>query len=126
MYSQVVNPGMLDTMDGEKIKNITIGGYIDAYYGYYSGQTQEGNIPYFVTMDRHNEITVNLAYIDIRYQADRVRGRFIPGLGTYIQSNYQSEPDVLKNIVEASIGYRLFQKKTNLVGYRRSRITVHQ
>lgn len=109
--AQIVNPGLADTSQGEKIKNITIAGYIDAYYGFFSGRPADGFVPYFVSMNRHNELTINLAFIDLRYQTNRVRGRFTPGFGTYMNANYRSEPGVLKNILEATIGFKLFASK---------------
>lgn len=111
VQAQVTNTGLMDTTSGEKIGNFTFGAYIDAYFGYVFGRPEDGNIPYFVSMNRHNEATINLAFIDVRYQSDRVRARFVPGFGTFINSNYATEPGSLKNIIEGSVGYRLFKKK---------------
>jgi len=110
-FSQVVNTGTMDTTGGIKIDNLKIGGYIDSYYGYHFSQPKDGNVPYFVSMNRHNEANINLAYIDLRYSKERTRACFIPGFGTYINANYAAEPGVLKNIVEASIGYQISKKK---------------
>jgi hypothetical protein len=63
-------------------------------------------------MARHNEVTINLAYVDIKYSSSRLRGRFVPGFGSYINANYAAETGSLKNIVEASAGMRLFKDKS--------------
>lgn len=111
IQAQVTNTGLMDTSSGEKIGNLSVGAYIDAYFGYDFGRPSDGNIPYFVSMNRHNEATINLAFIDIRYQSDRIRGRFVPGFGTFINANNAAEPGTLKNILEGSIGYKPFKKK---------------
>jgi hypothetical protein len=111
LTAQVTNTGLMDTTSGEKIGNLSIGAYIDAYFGYDFGRPEDGNIPYFVSMNRHNEATINLAFVDVRYQSERIRGRFVPGFGTFINANNQAEPGSLKNIVEGSVGFRPFAKK---------------
>jgi len=109
--AQVANSGLMDTTGGEKLGRISIGGYIDTYYGYYFASAPDGNVPYMVSMARANELNINLAYIDLRYHGERIRARFVPGLGAYMNANYAAEPGLLKNIVEASAGVKLFKKK---------------
>lgn len=108
---QVVNTATLDTTDFKHKGKVSIEGYIDAYYAYDFNKPSSGNRPYFVSMSRHNEITINLAFIGIRYTSSRIRGSFIPGVGTYMNANYANEPAGLKNIVEAYGGVRLWQNK---------------
>lgn len=100
----------MDTLSGVKIDNLSIGGYIDAYIGY-SSASQNSNVPYFVSSNKSNTFNINLAFIDIRYSDPDFRARFAPGVGTYMNANYQAEPNTLQNIVEASAGFRLFKKK---------------
>lgn len=90
---------------------VTVGGYIDAYWGYDFNKPVSGDRPYFVSMSRHNEININLAYLDIKYSSSRVRARLIPGFGTYMNANYALEPGTLKNLVEANAGVKLFRNK---------------
>ncbi|MDB5274145.1 MAG: hypothetical protein JWO58_2512 [Chitinophagaceae bacterium] len=111
VYSQVSNTGVMDTTGGEHLNKITVGAYIDGYYGFNTAQPRTGNIAYFVNMNRHNEATINLAYIDVRFNDRRLRGRFVPGFGTYMNANYSAEQGLLKNIVEASAGVKIFDKK---------------
>ncbi len=112
LSAQVTHTGSTDSIKGgEQVKNLSIGGYIDSYMGYNFSQPKDGNNPYFVSMGRHNEATINLAYLDLKYSADRVRARFVPGIGTYMNANYALEPGLMKNFVEASIGYQISAKK---------------
>jgi hypothetical protein len=112
LFAQVVNTGTIDTTDTKRLGKLTVGGYIDVYDNYYFGGTdKEGNRPYSFHNNRHNEITVNLAFLDIKYSSSRVRARIVPGFGTYVNANYVAEPGVLKNFMEASVGIRLFEKR---------------
>jgi hypothetical protein len=111
LSAQVTNTDLMENTSGGKIGNFTIGAYIDAYFGYDFSRPADRNVPYFVSMNRHNEATINLAFIEIEYQSDRIRGRFVPGFGTFINANNQAEPGTLKNILEGSVGYKLFRNK---------------
>jgi len=108
---QVVGAGVMDTTDFDYQGKVTIGGYIDTYYGYDFNKPASGDRPYFVSMARHNEVNINLAYVDLKYNASRLRARFIPGFGTYVNSNYAAEPGSLKNIMEGSIGVKISNTK---------------
>ena len=110
-YAQIANTGVMDTTDFRYQGKVTVSAYIDAYYAYDFNKPVSGDRPYFVSMPRHNEITINLAFIDIKYSSSRLRGRFVPGFGTYINANYAAEGGSLKNIVEASAGIKLFKNK---------------
>jgi len=107
---QVVNTGFVDTAGGEHLGKIVIGAYADVYANFSKGGQK---LPYLVASSRNNETTVNLAMIDIRYQTDNIRARFVPAFGTYMNDNYANEPGTLKNLLEASVGLRV-SKKLNL------------
>lgn len=110
-FAQVANTEISNTSNGEHLGKITVGGYLDSYFGYNFSKPNGNNNPYLVSMNRCNEATVNLAYIDLRYNTEMVRARIVPGFGTYMNSNYAAEPGVLKNVVEASAGLRLHKSK---------------
>ena len=107
----------MDTITGEHIGKISLAGYIDTYYNYNFNQPKEGNIAYLVSMNRNNEANINLAYIDLRYKSERLRARFVPGFGTYINTNYASETGSLKNVVEANAGIKLAKEKEIWLDY---------
>jgi hypothetical protein len=92
-------------------KKITLQGYIDGYYGYDFNKPLTGDRAYSVSMARHNEIAINLAYLALTYSSSRLRSSLIPGFGTYMKANYASEPNILKYLVEANIGYKVWDKK---------------
>lgn len=108
---QVVNTATMDTTSFNAIGKISVGGYIDAYYAYNFNDPQGKDQPYFVSMARDKEVNINLAYIDLKYSSSRLRARFVPGFGTYINANYAAENGTLKNIVEASAGIKVAKNK---------------
>ncbi len=90
---------------------VTVGGYVDTYYGYDFNNPPSGDRAYFVSMARHNEMTINLAYVDVKYNSSRLRAHIAPGFGTYVNSNYAAEPGTLKNIIEGNIGVKISATK---------------
>ncbi|PWT79169.1 MAG: porin [Bacteroidetes bacterium] len=84
-------------------------GYVDVYFSYSLSHPIDRTHPYFVSYNRDNEVNVNLAYISIKYNSDRVRATFTPGFGTYMNANYASERQTLQNILEAKIGVKLLK-----------------
>lgn len=100
-----------DTTSFNTRGKVTIQGYVDAYYAYDFNRPSSRNRPYFVSMAKHNEMTINLAYVSLRYNASRLRCHLTPGFGTYMNANYANEPGTLKNLVEAMAGVRLFPGK---------------
>lgn len=112
VQAQIVNTGVMDTSDFRYQGKVTVEGYIDAYYSYDFNKPANANRLYSVSMNRHNEMTINLAFVDVKYSSSRLRARFVPGFGTYINANYSNEPGVLKNIVEANAGIKLFKNKS--------------
>ncbi|MCU0442427.1 MAG: porin [Bacteroidia bacterium] len=110
-FCQVENTGMTDRADTAELGKVNVRGYIDTYYGFDFNQPATSDRPYAVSSPRHNEMNINLAYIDLKYQNSKVRARFIPGVGTYVNSNYAAENGTLKNIIEANVGLKLFAHK---------------
>lgn len=109
--SQIVNTAVMDSTALEFEGKITLGAYIDTYYSFDFNKPADGNRPYFVSMNRHNEVNINLAFIDLRYSSTRVRARLVPGFGTYMDQNYSSEIGTLRHIVEGNAGFKLFKRK---------------
>ena len=109
--AQVINTTTMDTVETTVIGHVGLGGYVDSYYGYNFSQPADGTNPYFVSSARHNEVTINLAYVDVRYRSTYMRMRFVPGFGTYMDANYKNEPGSLKNMVEANVGVLVSAKR---------------
>jgi hypothetical protein len=90
---------------------LSLEGYVDVYYSYAFSHPVGGGRPYVVNYSRDNEINLDLAYISLKYNADRLRATFTPGYGTYMNANYTAERQTLQNILEAYVGIRLFKNK---------------
>jgi hypothetical protein len=103
-HAQVINTGITDLYDSIENKKLSIGGYIDTYFGFDSNQPENSVRPYVVNNPRHNEVNINLAFIDLKYKTDKIRAHLVPGFGTYINTNYSTEKGSLKNLVEANVG----------------------
>jgi hypothetical protein len=85
----------------------TFGGGIDAYYAY-SFQSDPLRTRAYTTQPlRNNEFNLNLGFIEVKHQAETARGRLALQTGTYVESNLAAEPDLLKLILEASVGTRV-------------------
>lgn len=110
-FGQVINTATMDTLETTVIGHVGLGGYVDSYYSYNTSRPTDGANPYFVSSARNNELTVNLAYVDVRYRSTKMRMRFVPGFGTYMDANYKNEPGSLKNMVEASVGVIVSSKR---------------
>jgi Putative beta-barrel porin-2, OmpL-like. bbp2 len=111
LTAQIANTGMVEQMDSSAIGKITFSGMVDTYYGFDFNEPKGSDRPYFVSSARHNEINVNLAYLGIHYRNEKVRARFVPGFGTYMNANYASETGSLRNLVEANAGVRISKSR---------------
>ena len=111
LEAQVHDKDMMDTTGESHIGEFTVGGYIDTYYGYNLNEPPTSDVPYFVSSSRHHEANINVAYINIQYDAPRLRAKFTPGFGTYINANYATEPGSLKNIMRARVVIKLLKEK---------------
>ena len=107
VWSQVTLVDSISSGSGK----ITLEGYLDTYFIYDFNKPSSGDRPYFVSMARHNEMTINLAYMAVKYSSSRLRARFAPGFGTYMNANYSQEPGTLKNILEGYAGVKLWEDK---------------
>ena len=91
---------------------VHISGYVETYYTYDFTKPTDNNRPAFIySHNRSNEINLNLGYVKASYTAERVRANIALAAGTYINANYAAEPGVLKNVLEANIGYQLSRNK---------------
>ena len=88
---------------------IKLEGFLDVYYGYFFGKKSDSDLNYFFSSQKHNEFNINLSYLSLGFKTKRLRLKFTPGFGTYMNSTYISEEGVLKNILEASVGVKPFK-----------------
>jgi hypothetical protein len=91
---------------------LSFSGYAEAYYGYDFNKPIDNNRPSFIySHNRHNEFTINLAYVKGSYNAEKIRANIALATGTYMNANYAAEPGVLKNIYEANVGTKISKSK---------------
>lgn len=89
----------------------SISGYLETYYTYDFGNPSNHTRPSFTySHNRHNEINLNLGYIKAAFNTDKVRANLALAAGTYMNANYASEPNVMKNIYEANGGFKISKK----------------
>ncbi|MCB2410836.1 porin [Hymenobacter lucidus] len=85
---------------------LSVYGFADAYYGYdFAGKSAQ-RPAFLYSHSRANEFALNNAVLGVRYEEARVRGALALHTGTYVEANYANEPTVLRNIYEASAGFR--------------------
>lgn len=96
---------------GNARDEFSIGGYIDTYYAWDVNEPDRKDIPYFNSSQRHNEFSINLAYVDLNYNSERLRARFVPAFGSFMNSNYATETGTLKDLLEARVGVKLFKNR---------------
>jgi len=91
---------------------VSFGGFIDTYYDYDFNTPPTidrglTNSSVFGTQAvRTNEFNINLAYVEAKVSADRIRGRFALQTGTSVQANYAGESNALgtiKQLIPAEI-----------------------
>lgn len=101
-----------DTTINKQASPLTISGYAEAYYGYDLNKPADNNRHGFLySHNRHNEFTINLAFLKASYTTERLRANLTIATGTYMNANYAAEPGVLKNVFEGNIGYKISKSK---------------
>jgi hypothetical protein len=99
-------------------KKISFGGFIDGQYAFDFNAPASGDRLYTTQPVRHNEFNINLAFLDVKYDTEKIRSRLALQAGTSVQSNYSSEPtngsvsggDLSRHVQEARVGYKLGEK----------------
>jgi len=94
-------------------KDVTFGGFVDSYYGFDFNEPT-GDRTFTTTGARHNEFSINLAFVDVRLDREKVRGRLALQTGNSVYANYSGERtvnpalgDLMQHLQEAYGGYRL-------------------
>jgi Putative beta-barrel porin-2, OmpL-like. bbp2 len=94
---------------------IAVHGFVDAYYAYDFGRPADRERRFTTQPVRHNEANVNLAWLGMTIERQRVRARVAVQAGTSVQANYAGEPrrgstsgpDVARFLQEGVVGVRL-------------------
>lgn len=91
-------------------KNLSISFGIEPYYSFAFDKNEQSIQAMGPTFNLTNAVSINLAHIEFKYNSTKVRGKFIPGFGSYMDANYANETGLFKNIIEASVGYLINEK----------------
>jgi hypothetical protein len=90
----------------------TFSGYAEAYYCYDFNQPDNHELPSFLyNFKRHNEVNLNLGFINANYTARNVRANFGLMAGTWAQYNSSAEQPLLQHVWQANIGVKLCRNK---------------
>jgi hypothetical protein len=83
---------------------VSFEGYAEVYYG--TQQSTASQRPDFLYNHTADGLAVNIAWLKWTVEHNRWRIIAAPMLGTYVNSNLDNEPNAVKHLYEASIGYR--------------------
>lgn len=96
----------------KKPSPFSFSGYLEVYYAYDFNKPAGHDRPaFFYSHNRHNEVNLNLGYLKVNYQTEKLRANLAIGLGTYMNANYAAEPGTLKNVYEANVGVKMARHK---------------
>lgn len=95
-----------------KKAEIQLSGFAEVYYQYDFNNPINNSRPAFIySHNRNNEFNINLAFVKASYKNDLLRSNIALATGTYMNANYADEPDLLKNIYEANLGFKISKSK---------------
>lgn len=92
----------------DSANKFTYTAYVDAFYVFDFNQpkTTNRNVAFY-NYNRHNQVGINLGYFKVAYDYQKIRANFAIAAGTYMQDNLGSEPELLRNIFEANLGFKI-------------------
>jgi hypothetical protein len=99
-------------VEEEKTSPFQFSAFLNLYYGYdFNQPNTTKRLPFLFNHTRHNTLAVNLALVTGSYESGRFRASLGIQQGTYAKDNYANEPDFLKWIHQAYLGYALTEDK---------------
>ena len=97
-----------DSTAVSKPKPLTFSAYAEGYFAHDFDRPANGDRPaFFDHFDRHGKFSLNFGFAKASYAKGAVRANLALESGTYIESNYASEPGMLGHLLEANLGVRL-------------------
>jgi Putative beta-barrel porin-2, OmpL-like. bbp2 len=95
--------------------HVSVHGLVDTYYAFDFGRPADRERRFTTQPVRHNEANVNLAWLGVSAERERVRARVALQTGTSVQANYAGEPrkgntsgpEVARFLQEGVVGVRL-------------------
>ncbi len=92
-------------------QNWSFGGFVDAYYGHSFNQSKKFERSFTTQPIRMNEANINLAFGEVKFDAENFRGKLAVQGGNSVSRNYlgESPPDI-KALQEAYVGFKLSER----------------
>ncbi len=107
----------------ETVDKLQVSGYLEAYYSFDFSRPFSHERPSFLyNFKRHNEISFNMALLQLTYTSGKTRANIGAMAGTYAQYNLADEPTWAQFFYEASVGVQLLEKLWLDVGIMPSHI----
>lgn len=92
----------------DSLRGLELSAFVDVYFAYDLGHSEDDERPVFLYQyDRHNEVDLNLGLLRLDLDRGRYRASFALMAGTYAQANLIGEPELLRNVFEATVGISL-------------------
>lgn len=93
-------------------RSVALSAYLETFYGYDFANPVNHLRPAFTySHNKHNEVNLNLGFVKVAYQHSKSRANLALMAGTYANANLAAETGVLKNILEANIGFKVSRNK---------------
>ncbi|MCS6796550.1 MAG: porin [Raineya sp.] len=97
----------------DSLKNwkIETSAYVEAYYVFDFARPENNERgSYVFNHKRHNEFNVNHGIIETLVHSEKVRGHIALMIGTYSQYNLANEQELIRNIYEGNVGFKISHK----------------
>lgn len=89
----------------EKTKTLTVSGYLDTYYSYFTHDTDVNAFqPYTTVSSRNERFGLNVAQVGAHYDSDKIRGNLTLHWGDIARATWSEE---YRAVQEANLGFRI-------------------
>lgn len=95
----------LATIIAQDSTSFQVSGYAEFYWGMQQGKSSQR--PDFFYNYTKNEPAINLGWVKYTLRHNRWQLVAAPMMGTYVKQNLRGEPNAVKNLYEASLGFRI-------------------
>ena len=103
---------LIANAQADSSRSVVLSAYLDTFYGYDFANPANHQRPAFIySHNRHNEVNLNLGFVKVAYQQNKSRANLALMAGTYANTNLAAETGVLKNILEANVGFKVARNK---------------
>lgn len=113
LFTLIISITTSNCICGQGLKpGVNVDGYIETFFSYDFSEPTDHQRPDFIySYNRHNEVNINLAFLKASFNDTNSRANLAFMTGTYSNANMVNEPGILKNILEASIGFKILKNK---------------